>query len=131
MRNIESEQRAALAAEEIRHRFLMEEGDIPKIGIVLGTGWGGALNWQTIPDQARFDEIPGFEDLQPLEGHARQVYYGQIEGANVIALSGRVHLNEAPCSASIAKMVRLQIEMLISLGVETLILHGRGRKSSI
>ena len=45
-----------------------------------------------------------------------------LAGTPVIALRGRVHLNEAPADPDLPMMVRLQTEMLLQLGVKTLIL---------
>lgn len=66
--------------------------------------------------------IPGFGALEKLEGHARELVVGCVRGKRVLALRGRIHLNEAPADLILAKMVRLQIEMLIQLGVQRLIL---------
>jgi purine-nucleoside phosphorylase len=94
----------------------------PTIGVVLGTGWGNSLRWRGNTFNTRFENIPGFLSLRPLEGHNRTVICGQIEGQNVIALQGRVHLNEAPADPQVARNVRLQVEMLLQLGVRKLIL---------
>lgn len=94
----------------------------PKIGIVLGTGWGDAITWK---DERRtsLTRLPWFKEIGQLEGHAREVVYGHMEGADVIALRGRIHLNEAPPThADLFTWVRLQVEMLFNLGVETIIL---------
>lgn len=121
MRNKERESAAKLAAGIIRDRLNIscDGGEI--IGLVLGTGWGDVLEIKE-SREISFSEIPGFEKLAPLEGHARQVVFGQLGDKNVIVLRGRVHLNEAPNDPEIPKMVRLQIEMLCALGVKTFIL---------
>jgi len=120
MRNQEAENRARQAAACIRQRFSLTE-DV-RIGVILGTGWGEVLrleNAQELP----FAEIPGFEDLPPgVEGHARKLVFGTIGDRPVLALKGRLHLNEHPVGAALCQMVRLQVEMLLHLGVEALIL---------
>lgn len=95
-------------------------GDRP-IGVILGTGWGDVLEIGN-RRSCKFTELPGFEMLgSGLKNHKREVVYGSILGRNVIALNGRVHLNEAPMSEEVYQMVRLQAEMLFYCGVEKLI----------
>lgn len=118
MRNKPLENKAHVAALRIRSQLGIKEA--PAIGLVLGTGWGDAITF----DDAReipFGHITGFEDLAQLEGHARRVVYGKLGGVPVIALRGRVHLNERPNDPALAMMVRLQTEMLLQMGVKTLI----------
>lgn len=118
MRDQASEKRAAKAATTIRRALKIKD---VKIGIILGKGWGDLLplkNAKELP----FAKIPGFRGLRELPGHARRVAYGQVAGVPVVALRGRIHLNEAPCDRHVAEMVRLQTEMLLHLGVNVLIL---------
>ncbi len=124
MRDEASERRASITAGHLRRIFDFPVP--PKIGIVLGTGWGGTLGWKRECRAVSFEEISGFNNLPSLEGHARKVLCGDIEDKPVIALSGRLHVNEVPLSdphsEEFTRMVRLQVEMLLKLGVETLIL---------
>ena len=122
MRNVQREAEAARAAAYVAERLrrLGREPAKQPIGLVLGTGWGDVLEF----DQAielPFEEISGFDGLAALEGHARRLVIGTLAGKDVVALRGRVHLNEAPADPSVARMVRLQTEMLLQLGVRTLI----------
>jgi purine-nucleoside phosphorylase len=110
---------AAIAAKEYLQKRLGTRN--PAVGIVLGTGWGGALSWDSV-QYVPFEEIPGFDRLRPLPGHDRKVAYGTIGGREVLALQGRIHMNEAPSDPRLAGMVRLQTEMLLQLGVKTLII---------
>ena len=125
MRNARCEEAAKEAVASIRMNCphleeLIGAQGTPPIGVVLGTGWGTVLPVEvvkTIP----FGDIKGFGALQPLEGHARKLIIGKLAGKIVLALSGRVHLNEAPQDSAIPKMVRLQTEMLLQLGVRQMI----------
>lgn len=92
-----------------------------RTAIVLGTGWGDALDMDVLSEWSLKD-IPGFDSLGDLAGHKRKLIYGKIGDEYVWILSGRVHLNEAPDNPNIYSMVRLQIEMLFHLGVRKLIL---------
>lgn len=122
MRNLEREAEAAFAVAYIKERLRTSGRQITEhpIGLVLGTGWGDVLAVDK-PVEIPFGDIPGFEGLVALEGHARQLVIGTIAGTDVAVLRGRVHLNEAPADPLVARMVRLQTEMLLRFGVQTLI----------
>ncbi len=111
-----SKEAAALAASVIAKAFNIDN-DI-NLALQLGTGWGKIFEWEK---ELPFQEIPGFERLGELPGHARKLALGSVGGRPVLALRGRVHINEAPADPNIHAMVRLQVEMLQELGVETLI----------
>ncbi len=113
------ENEATVAANFIRLKFPKLNKLESPIGLVLGTGWdvlSGAAN-----NLISFSDIPGFSDLEQLDGHARQLLFGNILGRQVLVLRGRIHLNEAPNNSNIARIVRLQIEMLFKLGVKKII----------
>jgi purine-nucleoside phosphorylase len=117
LRNQIAEQAAKEAASYLAKRLGVENCEI---GIILGTGWGDKLvleNQRSVP----FEEVPGFSNLQALEGHARKFVAGTCAGKNVLVLSGRIHLNEAPADPQIHRMVRLQTEILMQLGISKLI----------
>lgn len=122
VRNAQREAEAARAADHARGhlRELGRESVEQPIGLVLGTGWGDVLKFDDAVELP-FGEIPGFEELATLEGHARRLVIGTLGGKDVVALRGRVHLNEAPANPHVARMVRLQTEILFQLGVRTLI----------
>lgn len=114
----------AASAAETAAVFLRQDLGIDNVetGLVLGTGWGEALrldDMRSVP----FSEIPGFENLAAfgkIEGHSRTVLYGTVQDVPVIALKGRIHLNEAPGPIP-GILVRLQVAMLMELGVKKLI----------
>ena len=66
--------------------------------------------------------LPGLASLGLLEGHDRTLKYAKLNGKSIWVLPGRIHINEAPDNPSIFKMVRLQTELLMQLGVRNLIL---------
>ena len=90
------------------------------IGVILGTGWGDKLVLE-YRGEVSFEEVPGFGKLGALEGHSRKFVAGRCGDKRVVALSGRVHLNEAPADPMVHQMVRLQTETLMCLGVKELI----------
>ena len=120
MRNQHREKVAEMTSDwGIRRAFKLPKDHNIRIGLVLGTGWGDALEIRDA-QEVSFKELPGFDFLGDLEGHARSVVYGKIANREVIALRGRVHVNEGH-GESIINMVRLQTEMLFKTGVRTLI----------
>src|SRR3989338_3966224 len=126
MRNQEREAAAKEAADAVRTitqlPFPFKHCSIGPIGLVLGTGWGDVLE-VTNPCKIRLPQIPGFSRMRMLEGHARELVVGRVGDKHELALAGRIHLNEAPDDPiETIKMVRLQIEMLLQLGVKNLIL---------
>jgi len=120
MRNVLREKEATLAANFILKSCPALVNQEPPIGIILGTGWGDVLEINKLAE-IPFETIPGFSHLESLEGHARQVVCGELNNRLVVVLRGRVHMNEAPSCPEVAKMVRLQVEMLCQLGVKTFI----------
>jgi purine-nucleoside phosphorylase len=114
----ESLARAKAAARVIRHELRLNADDRFPIGLQLGTGWGDVLTWEK---EIPFSSLPGFESLGELHRHARRLAIGTVGDQRVLALRGRVHINEAPADPRIYAMVRLQIEMLQELGMNTLI----------
>lgn len=117
MAHVKSARLARDAAAMIRRR-LRPEGN--EIGVILGTGWNDAVE-AADGDGIPFTEIPGFDELPKLEGHSRTLVRGKVGTRPVLALRGRVHLNEHPCDAALFRMVRLQTEMLLALGIKRLI----------
>lgn len=109
---------AEKAAKFIRSYFKMSKNPI---GLILGTGWGKAFDFKTDFVKIDFEAIPGFKKLAKIDGHERKLIIGEIAGREVLILDGRVHLNEKPFSKKIAKMVRLQSEMLFHIGVKQII----------
>ena len=95
---MDSKQLARRIAEEAT--YLIEQSltpdRIPAVALVLGTGWGGAMELE-MSKGLELENIRGFENLKHLpriEGHERVVVCGDIGGKRVIALRGRIHLNE-------------------------------------
>ncbi|OGL74670.1 hypothetical protein A3C96_01865 [Candidatus Uhrbacteria bacterium RIFCSPHIGHO2_02_FULL_60_10] len=124
MNNLPPKTAAETAAARIRSTLGLGGAPIP-IGIILGTGWGDVLALDDYREMDMKTQVPGFETLCELEGHHRKVAYGLLNGVPVVAQRGRVHLNEEPLVSDgdrTRAMVRLQTEMLIKLGVKTIIL---------
>jgi purine-nucleoside phosphorylase len=106
------------AAKHLRNKLDLKK---PEIGIVLGTGWGNRLHVEE-ERSVGFEYVPGFSKLPTITGHARRFVAGTVGGKEVVALRGRVHLNEHPTDPRIPEMVRLQIQTLMELGIRKLVL---------
>src|SRR3989344_2311265 len=119
MRNAIAEKEASEHAAFIRRA--LDIRDESPVGIVLGTGWGDKLELCDSRELALATQ-PGFRGLSELTGHARKYVYGHVGATNVLALSGRIHLNEMSHSIGLSQMVRLQIEIMLQIGVRKMIL---------
>ncbi len=92
-------------------------GEMPKIGIVLGSGLGRLA---TKLDRARripYDEIPHFPGTT-VQGHQGELVAGTLGSVPVLVQSGRFHLYEGHS----ATVVGLPVRVMAKLGVRTLIL---------
>lgn len=77
------------AVAAIRRRTSFE----PAVGIVLGSGLGGAVGDLREEASFAFDELPGFP--QPtVPGHSGRLLLGELAGAPVAVFRGRIHYYE-------------------------------------
>lgn len=118
---------AVRAAGFLRERLGMPDDPTPKVGLVLGTGWGDKLQLAHEEHVSMAEVLRALSDkdtvhLPELPGHQRRVCYGRVADTPVIALRGRLHLFERLHNRAWDMAVRLQVEMLLALGVRTFIL---------
>ncbi|MCX6753294.1 MAG: purine-nucleoside phosphorylase [Candidatus Nomurabacteria bacterium] len=120
-RNAQRQRDAVIAADELRNKFNLKKDSNP-IGIILGTGWGDKLILDNPSTPVPFKDVFGLKHLTPgPEGHKREFQHGFIEDKEILVLNGRIHLNEDPTDSNIPKLARLQVEILMQLGVKKLI----------
>jgi len=127
-------------AAKVAKRLREDHGIKPEsfdAGIELGSGFGDALTFDKVHANIPMKGISEFMSLSryDIPHHARTIVIGELGGKLVIAQRGRVHMNEDPDDpATINRMVRLQIELMIHLGIKRLILTAAvgstGRKES-
>ncbi|MDD3312754.1 purine-nucleoside phosphorylase [Pseudodesulfovibrio sp.] len=86
------------------------------VGIITGTGLGGLTDAMADVRSLSYGDIPGFP-VSTVQSHAGRMILGTLEGAPVLALSGRFHLYEGFDAREAAYGVRVLGEM----GVRTLI----------
>ncbi|MED4532281.1 purine-nucleoside phosphorylase [Metabacillus fastidiosus] len=88
----------------------------PKIGLILGSGLGILADEIENAVKVPYDQIPNFP-VSTVEGHAGQLVFGKLMGADVVAMQGRFHFYEGYSMEKVTFPVRVMKE----LGVEILI----------
>ncbi len=110
LKGLEAE-RIRESVEEIRRRIFRP----PRIGLVLGSGWGGVRDLIENPVAIPLSEIPGFPRPR-VSGHAGQLLFGRLGSLEIVIVAGRKHLYEGEGLGP----VLYPIEVLRQLGVEVL-----------
>ncbi|MDR6998620.1 purine-nucleoside phosphorylase [Neobacillus niacini] len=100
------------AAEFLKGKY----SKTPKIGLILGSGLGVLADEIIDPVKIPYHEIPEFP-VSTVEGHAGQLVFGSLSGAEVVAMQGRFHFYEGYSMDKVTFPVRVMKE----LGVEMLI----------
>lgn len=90
--------------------------NIPKTGIILGSGLGGLTDIIDIETEIAYRDIPNFP-VSTVEGHCGQLVFGTISGSNVVLMAGRFHYYEGYNMQEVTFPVRV----MKALGVQTLI----------
>ncbi len=98
-------------AEYIRNAV----GELPKIGIILGTGLGDLVNYMEIKQELDYHVIPNMP-VSTVEGHSGKLIFGTLGGKYVVAMKGRFHYYEGYDM----KQVTFPVRVMKALGVETL-----------
>ncbi|WP_442594676.1 purine-nucleoside phosphorylase [Neobacillus sp. D3-1R] len=90
--------------------------NVPKIGLILGSGLGVLA--EEIKDAVKipYNEIPDFP-VSTVEGHAGQLVFGSVNDVKVVAMQGRFHYYEGYSFEKVTFPVRVMKE----LGVDILI----------
>ncbi|WP_416827093.1 purine-nucleoside phosphorylase [Ectobacillus polymachus] len=100
------------AADYLRHKCK----NIPKLGLILGSGLGVLADEIESPVKVSYGNIPGFP-VTTVEGHAGQLVFGTLKGVSVVAMQGRFHYYEGYEMNSVTFPVRV----MKAIGVETLL----------
>ena len=101
------------AADALRARI----GEIPSIGIVLGSGLGDFAGAVQKAASIGYDELPHWP-RSAVAGHEGRLVAGEVRGRRVAVLAGRCHLYEG----FDLRTVTLGIRVLGLLGIRTLVL---------
>lgn len=89
----------------------------PQLAIVLGSGFGPALERVAVAKTISYAKLPGFPSTS-VQGHAGKLALGTLGGTPVVVLCGRAHYYEGRSMAEITFAVRL----LAKYGVRDLLL---------
>lgn len=92
-----------------------EVGEMPTIGIILGTGLGELVNLIAITKVLDYHDIPNFP-VSTVEGHSGRLIFGNLGGRYVMAMQGRFHYYEGYDM----KQVTFPVRVMRELGVDTL-----------
>jgi purine-nucleoside phosphorylase len=90
----------------------------PKVGIILGSGLGGAAEAVENSVAISYDEIPYWPRTTAI-GHAGRLVIGTLEGVTVVVMQGRVHYYEGYTMDEITFPVRIMGEMGVGSLVAT------------
>ncbi len=103
----------ASAVDHLRSRL----PEVPRIGIVLGSGLGGVADRVTGRTEVPFARVPGYPGTS-VAGHAGTYVAGRLGDTAVLLQSGRFHRYEGHPDDIVAAPIRVAA----ALGVHTLIL---------
>lgn len=92
------------------------KGEMPKLGIILGTGLGPLGEQITDKQTIKYETIPNFP-VSTVEGHSGTLLIGNLGGKRVMAMSGRFHYYEGYDM----KQVTFPVRVMRQLGIEKLI----------
>lgn len=94
----------------------LQPGQIPELGIVLGSGLGLLTERLEDTTTVPYSSIPNMPSAG-VAGHSGQLLIGKLGGKTVVCLSGRCHLYEGHAPERVVFGVRL----LAALGISTVI----------
>lgn len=100
------------AAEFLKSKY----NQMPKIGLILGSGLGVLADEIQNPVKIPYKEIPNFP-VSTVEGHVGQLVFGTLNGIEVVAMQGRFHYYEGYSF----EQVTFPVRVMKGLGVESLI----------
>jgi purine-nucleoside phosphorylase len=93
------------------------DGLVPRHAVVLGSGLGSLIDEVSSQIRIPYSELTGFP-VSGVTGHAAELVAGYLGREPVIMLSGRSHYYER----GDARAMRFPIEVLMGLGVQSLVL---------
>lgn len=90
--------------------------DLPKTGIILGTGLGNLVTQITDKLEIPYENIPNFP-VSTVEGHSGKLIFGKLGDVKVLAMQGRFHYYEGYDM----KQVTFPVRVMKALGIENLL----------
>lgn len=89
--------------------------NMPKIGIILGSGLGNLADLIDVEVEMKYAYIPNMP-ISTVAGHNGKLIFGRLSGREVVAMSGRFHYYEGYDM----KQVTFPVRVMKAIGVETL-----------
>ena len=89
----------------------------PKLGIILGSGWGGAVDGLTVKASLPYEEIPNLGKTGVMS-HAGKLLHAELNGTELFIFQGRRHLYEGEGWTPVV----LPVWVLEQFGVEMVLL---------
>ena len=102
------------AVEQVRQRWPQVR---PRAGLILGSGWDGALEAFQVRDTLAYAELPGL-GAAAVDGHAGRLCWAACGGVETLVFQGRRHFYEGADWTPVA----LPVFLLRQLGAELLVL---------
>ena len=90
--------------------------DMPKVGIILGTGLGNLVTQLTEKVEIPYETIPNFP-ISTVEGHSGKLIVGKLGEVKVLAMQGRFHYYEGYDM----KDVTFPVRVMKAVGIDTLL----------
>ncbi len=98
------------------HLKVLLKGRTPKIGIILGSGWGTFAEYIENPIIVSYKDVPHMR-MSTVPGHKGQFVCGMIDGVCILAMQGRLFGYEGYSSHEVA----FPVWIMGQLGIKTLI----------
>jgi purine-nucleoside phosphorylase len=105
-------EKVSAALSFLKHRT----GRQAQIGVILGSGLGGLIDQIENSVSIRYEDIPHFP-VSSVDGHRGELLLGDLCGASIFVLSGRVHYYEGYTMQQVA----FPVEVMAAFDVQTLI----------
>jgi len=99
------------AIEFIRLKYHLK----PSIGVVLGSGLGGFIDYVDVEQEIAYSEIPHFP-VSTVDGHSGKLILGKIGNKDLVIMAGRFHYYEGYTPDAVVFPIRV----MKFLGVEQL-----------
>lgn len=106
--------RLRVAADAVRSA--LRNTTAPRVGLILGSGWGELAREMSAPEVVHYQDIPGFPE-STVAGHAGRLVFGRWGTRDVLVMQGRVHLYEGYTP----EQVVFPVQVMLALGVRTLV----------
>lgn len=79
---------------------------IPRVGLVLGSGWGGFVDSLAVEASIDYSAIPGFP-VSTVQGHRGRFVFAHIQNVPAMIMQGRLHYYEGYSMYDVVLPIRL------------------------